>query len=80
MYKEKEENIVKRDFYITKMLDQEVVNNCCIVYMDKSYICHYHAQQDLSLYDPDDEEDLPLKQNHKEQCYCFIASILCWVY
>ena len=76
LYKEKTENVLKRDFYIQKMLHPDVMEKCCIMYMDKSYIHQHYSQHDESLYDPDDKEDLDPKQSHKGRCYCFIAAIL----
>jgi transposase len=75
-YRLSKENEFKRDDYVAKMTT--IVNDQVrrIVYMDESY-CHknYHRHDDI-LYDPNDEQDLQVKAQHKVKRYCFIAAII----
>jgi len=73
-YKEKEENITKRDRFIAKMLSGEYQKKRK-VYMDESYIHNHYALTTDSIYDPEDHRPLP-KRKHGGQRYCFIGAIL----
>lgn len=62
-----------RDVYVMKMIN---TNGRRVVYMDESYIHQNYSRHEDSLYDPNDEQDLMVKQQHKGRRYCFIAAII----
>lgn len=75
-YRLKEENIRKRDAYVSLMTRLNDDGKRRIVYMDESYIHKNYCRHDDSLYDPNDEQDLETKAMHKGSRYCFIAAII----
>lgn len=75
---EKESLINKRNSYITEIMDNRNKppdEQLREVYVDESYIHHHYKRFDESLYDPNDEQDLNVRQLHKGQRYCFAAAI-----
>jgi len=46
------------------------------VYLDESSIHHHYSRHQDSFYDPNDELDLAVKEQHKGSRYCFIGPIL----
>ena len=75
-YRLREENIRKRDEYVQLMTKANKDPSRRIVYMDESYIHKNYHRHDDSLFDPNDEQDLETKAQHKGQRYCFIAAII----
>ena len=75
-YRLKEDILLKRDTYISLMIEANDKNTRQVVYMDESYINKNYACHEDYLYDPNDEQDLTTIATHKGQCYCFIAVIL----
>ena len=75
-YHLKEENIVKRDFYVNYMTIANNDPSRRIVYMDENYLHKNYCRHDDSLFDPNDEQDLEVKAQHKGKRFCFIAAII----
>jgi hypothetical protein len=75
-YRMKQENIQKRDAYVLRMVGENASGTRRIVYMDESYIHKNYQRHDDSLFDPNDEQDLETKAQHKGKRYCFIAAII----
>ena len=75
-YRLKEENVRKRDSYVQLMTEANNDVSRRIVYMDESYIHKNYQRRDDSLFDPNDEQDLETKAQHKGKRYCFIAAII----
>ena len=73
IYKERAENIRKRDRYIKKVLDLR--DSRRFVFTDESFIHHHYRGNDDSIHDPEDDRPTP-KAKHKGKRYCFIAAIL----
>ena len=75
-YRLKVENIRKRDAYVQRMTETNNDVSRRIVYMDESYIHKNYHRHDDSIFDPNDEQDLETKAQHKGKRYCFIAAII----
>ena len=75
-YRLREENLHKRDSYVQLMTEANNDFSKRIVYMDESYIHKNYHRHDDSLFDPNDEQDLETKAQHKGKRYCFIAAII----
>lgn len=75
-YRLKEDILVKRNQYARRMMEENESGQRRIVYMDESYIHHHYSRHEDSLYDPNDEQDLAVKAQHKGRRYCFIAAII----
>ena len=75
-YRLKEENIRKRDAYVQRMTEANNDVSRRIVYIDESYIHKNYHRHDDSIFDPNDEQDLETKAQHKGKRYCFIAAII----
>eukprot|EP00171_Calliarthron_tuberculosum_P000839 IDg839t1 len=75
-YRLKESILVKRNYYVRRMMEEKESGQRRMVYMDESYIHHHYSRHDDSLYDPNDEQDLEVKAQHKGRRYCFIAAII----
>jgi transposase len=75
-YRLKSENLLARDEYVLRMIEENRTKARRIVYMDESYIHKNYCRHDDSLYDPNDEQDLQTIRIHKGQRYCFIAAIV----
>jgi len=75
-YRLREKNLIMRDKYVKRMVEEDNLKTQRIVYMDKSYIHKNYCHHEDSLYDPNDEQDLTTVAMHKGQQYCFIAAIV----
>jgi len=75
-YRLKEEHIRERDAYVLQMIRANLAVTRRIVYMDESYIHKNYQRHDDSPFDPNDEQDLEMKEQHKGKHYCFIAAII----
>ena len=75
-YRLSEHNIIARDKYVVRMMNEYAKRKRRVVYMDDSYIHKNYCRHDDSLYDPNDEQDLQTTPFHEGQRYCFIAAIV----
>ena len=71
---------VERDKYVLDMsarLDSaSATGRQTAVYLDESYIHHHYSRHKDSLFDPNDEHDLFVKEQHKGGRWCFIGAIV----
>jgi len=72
----KEENIRKRDACVQLMTDANKDVSRRTIHMDESHIHKNHHRHDNSLFDPNDEQDLQTKAQHKGKRCCFIAAVV----
>ena len=71
-----EKNMRLRDEYVATMVNLNADGRRRIVYMDESYIHKNYSRHEDSLFDPNDEQDLQVKAQHKGERYCFIGAII----
>ena len=64
-YHLKEENVRKRDAYVQLMTQAKEDVSLQTVYVDESYIHKNYHRHDDSLFDPNDEQDMETKAQHK---------------
>jgi len=75
-YALKEENIQKRDACVQFMTE---LNKGCsrrIVFLDESYIHKNYQQHNDSLFDPNNEQELEVKAQHKPKLHCLLLPLL----
>lgn len=73
-YREREENLIKRDVYIQATRNLREAGHR-FVYMDESYIHHHYTSHKDSIFHPDDSF-VPTRYGGKGHRYCFIAAII----
>ncbi|OQR85314.1 hypothetical protein ACHHYP_11956 [Achlya hypogyna] len=73
-----ESNRVHRNAYVRRMypFTRGDSRHRTIVYTDESFVHHHYKRHDDSLYDPNDEQDLQIKEKHKGARFCFIGAIV----
>lgn len=75
-YRLREENVGKRDEYLSLMKHIITAREQRVVYLDESYVHHNYDRHDDSIFDPSDEQDIQIVVKHKGRRFCFIAAIV----
>ena len=75
-YRLREKNLIMRDKYFKRMMEEEKGKTRTSVYMDESNIHGNYCSHEEFLYNPNDAQDLKTVATHKGQRYCFIAAIM----
>eukprot|EP00171_Calliarthron_tuberculosum_P008528 IDg8528t1 len=75
-YRLKAEKIQKRDGYVQFMTAENQDPTRRVAYMEKRYIHKKYQRHDYSLFDPNDEQELEVKEMHKSKRHSFVAVII----